>query len=96
MTLGEAAIKKILNLNEVVETSETDDASSSGFLAPTAPILKDGLPIWKVLVFDVRTPAFYTTGHSLDFLSCVECLLGICGAARRLLTLVPYRTLVAM
>ncbi|KAK5662733.1 hypothetical protein OQA88_6140 [Cercophora sp. LCS_1] len=46
------SIKKILNLNEPVETSETDDTTTSGFLAPVAPILKDGRPIWKVLVFD--------------------------------------------
>lgn len=48
------SIKKILNLNDPVESSETDDSHSSSFLAPTAPILKDGRPIWKVLIFDVR------------------------------------------
>jgi ABC-type antimicrobial peptide transport system permease subunit len=46
------SIKKILNLNESLEPSENDDPHGSGFLAPTAPILKDGRPIWKVLVFD--------------------------------------------
>lgn len=50
------SIKKILNLNETVEPTEADDANANGsFLAPAAPILKDGRPIWKVLVFDVST-----------------------------------------
>lgn len=48
-----ASLKKILNLNEVPETSESDDANANGLLAPVAPILDaDGNPIWKVLVFD--------------------------------------------
>lgn len=52
------SIKKILNLNEAVEPTEADDANANGsFLAPAAPILKDGRPIWKVLVFDVSTAA---------------------------------------
>ncbi|KAK3359104.1 Sec1-like protein [Lasiosphaeria hispida] len=46
------SIKKILNLNEAVEPSESDDPHADSFLAPSAPILKNGLPIWKVLVFD--------------------------------------------
>ncbi|KAK4453744.1 Sec1-like protein [Podospora aff. communis PSN243] len=46
------SIKKILNLNESLEPSENDDPHGSGFLAPAAPILRDGRPIWKVLVFD--------------------------------------------
>jgi hypothetical protein len=52
------SIKKILNLNEAVEPTEVEDANANGsFLAPAAPILKDGRPIWKVLVFDVSTTA---------------------------------------
>lgn len=48
-----ASLKKILNLNAVVEPSEHDDAHANGTLAPSAPILgSDGEPIWKVLVFD--------------------------------------------
>ncbi|KAG5950975.1 hypothetical protein E4U53_004064 [Claviceps sorghi] len=48
-----ASLKKILNLNEVPESSESDDAHANGLLAPVAPILDaDGNPIWKVLVFD--------------------------------------------
>ncbi|KAF4947871.1 hypothetical protein FGADI_10031 [Fusarium gaditjirri] len=48
-----ASLKKILNLNESVESSETDEAHANGLLAPVAPILDaDGNPIWKVLVFD--------------------------------------------
>ncbi|KAF7549543.1 hypothetical protein G7046_g8315 [Stylonectria norvegica] len=48
-----ASLKKILNLNETVESSETDEAHANGLLAPVAPILDaDGNPIWKVLVFD--------------------------------------------
>ncbi|KAK3365792.1 Sec1-like protein [Lasiosphaeria ovina] len=46
------SIKKILNLNQAVESGDNDDQNANGFLAPSAPILKDGLPIWKVLVFD--------------------------------------------
>ncbi|KAK3944069.1 Sec1-like protein [Diplogelasinospora grovesii] len=46
------SIKKILNLNETVEPSENDDAHANGFAAAQAPMMKDGLPIWKVLVFD--------------------------------------------
>ncbi|KAK3327413.1 Sec1-like protein [Cercophora scortea] len=44
------SIKKILNLNEPVD--ENTETHGSGSLAPAGPILKDGLPIWKVLVFD--------------------------------------------
>ncbi|KIL96588.1 hypothetical protein FAVG1_01332 [Fusarium avenaceum] len=48
-----ASLKKILNLNETVESSEADEAHANGLLAPVAPILdSDGNPIWKVLVFD--------------------------------------------
>ncbi|EGU77856.1 hypothetical protein FOXB_11620 [Fusarium oxysporum f. sp. conglutinans Fo5176] len=48
-----ASLKKILNLNESVESSEADEAHANGLLAPVAPILDaDGNPIWKVLVFD--------------------------------------------
>ncbi|KAF5686080.1 SLY1 [Fusarium circinatum] len=48
-----ASLKKILNLNESVESSEADEAHANGLLAPVAPILdSDGNPIWKVLVFD--------------------------------------------
>ncbi|KAH8171439.1 sec1 family protein [Sarocladium implicatum] len=48
-----ASLKKILNLNETVETSETEEAHANGLHAPVAPILDaDGNPIWKVLVFD--------------------------------------------
>ncbi|KAK0636302.1 Sec1-like protein [Bombardia bombarda] len=46
------SIKKIFNLNEAVEPSENDDAHANGMLAQAAPITKDGLPIWKVLIFD--------------------------------------------
>ena len=50
---GIASLKKILNLNETVETSESQEAHANGLLAPVAPILDaDGNPIWKVLVFD--------------------------------------------
>ncbi|KAJ9156190.1 Golgi transport protein Sly1 [Pleurostoma richardsiae] len=41
-----ASLKKILNLNEAVESSENDDPQSNGLLASNAPIQ------WKVLVFD--------------------------------------------
>ena len=48
-----ASLKKILNLNDTVESSETEEALANGLLAPVAPILDaDGNPIWKVLVFD--------------------------------------------
>ncbi|CEI67285.1 Protein sly1 [Fusarium venenatum] len=48
-----ASLKKMLNLNETVESSEADEAHANGLLAPVAPILDaDGNPIWKVLVFD--------------------------------------------
>lgn len=53
----QVSIKKILNLNEPIEPSEGDDAHTNDFSAPVAPILRDGRPIWKVLVFDVRTLA---------------------------------------
>ncbi|KAJ4302301.1 Vesicle trafficking between the ER and Golgi [Collariella sp. IMI 366227] len=46
------SIKKILNLNEPLDSSENDDSHSNGFQAPAAPISKDGTPIWKLLVFD--------------------------------------------
>lgn len=44
------SIRKILNLNEAIESSEEDDHNANGL--PVAPIAKDGNPIWKVLVFD--------------------------------------------
>ncbi|KAG5983946.1 hypothetical protein E4U55_006653 [Claviceps digitariae] len=48
-----ASLKKILNLNEIPESSESDDAHANGLLAPVAPISDaNGNPIWKVLVFD--------------------------------------------
>ncbi|KAL2157736.1 hypothetical protein VTH06DRAFT_5219 [Thermothelomyces fergusii] len=47
-----ASIKKILNLNEPLETNENDDTPSGGLPAAAAPISKDGIPIWKLLVFD--------------------------------------------
>jgi hypothetical protein len=48
-----ASLRKILNLNETVQTDETEEAHANGLLAPVAPILDaDGNPIWKVLVFD--------------------------------------------
>lgn len=48
-----ASLKKILNLNETVETSDKDEAQAHALLAPVAPILdSEGKPIWKVLVFD--------------------------------------------
>ena len=49
------SIKKILNLNETVEPSESNDAHSNATSAPSAPISKDGNPIWKLLVFDVSS-----------------------------------------
>ncbi|OAA33281.1 SNARE docking complex subunit [Moelleriella libera RCEF 2490] len=48
-----ASLRKILNLNVTVDSSESEDAQAKGLLAPVAPILDaDGNPIWKVLVFD--------------------------------------------
>ncbi|KAM4057500.1 sec1 family protein [Hirsutella rhossiliensis] len=48
-----ASLKRILNLNETVESTESDEVQANGLLAPVAPILDaDGNPIWKVLVFD--------------------------------------------
>ncbi|GAO14377.1 uncharacterized protein UV8b_07553 [Ustilaginoidea virens] len=48
-----ASLKKILNLNEGVDTSESNETHANGLLSPVAPILDaDGNPIWKVLVFD--------------------------------------------
>jgi len=48
-----ASLKKILNLNETVETSDKDEAQAHSLLAPVAPVLdSEGNPIWKVLVFD--------------------------------------------
>ncbi|KEY72088.1 hypothetical protein S7711_00104 [Stachybotrys chartarum IBT 7711] len=50
---NQASLKKILNLNETIETDETEEAHANGLLAPVAPILDaEGNPIWKVLVFD--------------------------------------------
>ncbi len=49
------SIKKILNLNETVEPSESNDPHSNAVSAPSAPISKDGNPIWKLLVFDVSS-----------------------------------------
>lgn len=47
-----ASLKKILNLNETVESNEATEHASA-LHAPVAPILDaDGNPIWKVLVFD--------------------------------------------
>ncbi|KAL2152587.1 hypothetical protein VTH82DRAFT_5771 [Thermothelomyces myriococcoides] len=47
-----ASIKKILNLNEPLEANENEDTSASSLPVPTAPISKDGTPVWKLLVFD--------------------------------------------
>ncbi|KAI6784117.1 uncharacterized protein J7T54_004663 [Emericellopsis cladophorae] len=48
-----ASLKKILNLNETVQSNETEDAQAQALHAPVAPILDtEGNPIWKVLVFD--------------------------------------------
>ncbi|KAI5467253.1 Sec1-like protein [Mariannaea sp. PMI_226] len=48
-----ASLRKILNLNETVESNDTDEVQANGLLAPVAPILDaDGNPIWKILVFD--------------------------------------------
>ena len=48
-----ASLRKILNLNEVSDSAEGDNAQTNGFLASTTPILDaEGDPIWKVLVFD--------------------------------------------
>lgn len=51
------SIKKILNLNDPVEPNENDDIVSNGLSATSAPISKDGTPVWKLLVFDVSNPA---------------------------------------
>ncbi|KAI2606208.1 Sec1-like protein [Hypoxylon fragiforme] len=46
------SLKKILNLNEVLDQKDEDDSHANG-LAPAGPILTaNGEPIWKVLVFD--------------------------------------------
>ncbi|KAK8024655.1 hypothetical protein PG993_012721 [Apiospora rasikravindrae] len=49
-----ASLRKILNLNEVVQKEEDETtAHANGSLAPTGPILTaEGEPIWKVLIFD--------------------------------------------
>ncbi|KAK8071502.1 Sec1-like protein [Apiospora hydei] len=49
-----ASLRKILNLNEVVQKEEDEAAAhANGSLAPVGPILTaEGEPIWKVLVFD--------------------------------------------
>ncbi|KAH7148431.1 Sec1-like protein [Dactylonectria macrodidyma] len=48
-----ASLRKILNLNETVESNEADEAHTNDLLAPVAPILDaEGNPIWKILVFD--------------------------------------------
>ncbi|RDA82774.1 hypothetical protein CP532_0411 [Ophiocordyceps camponoti-leonardi (nom. inval.)] len=48
-----SSLKKILNLNETIDSSEADESQASALLAPVGPILDaDGNPIWKVLVFD--------------------------------------------
>ncbi|KAK4121428.1 Sec1-like protein [Parathielavia appendiculata] len=46
------SIKKMLNLNEPLESDENDDTHSNGLSVSAAPISKDGTPIWKLLVFD--------------------------------------------
>lgn len=47
------SLRKILNLNEVPEQREDEEAHANGALAPVGPILtSEGEPIWKVLVFD--------------------------------------------
>ncbi|PHH84454.1 hypothetical protein CDD83_1924 [Cordyceps sp. RAO-2017] len=47
------SLKKILNLNQAVESAESDEAHTNGLVAPAGPILDaEGNPIWKVLVFD--------------------------------------------
>lgn len=53
-TRSTASLKKILNLNETIESTDADEAhTANGLLAPVAPILDaEGNPIWKVLVFD--------------------------------------------
>jgi hypothetical protein len=61
------SIKKILNLNDPVEPSENDDIASNGLSAPSAPISKDGTPVWKLLVFDVSNPARNWWGSVADF-----------------------------
>jgi hypothetical protein len=46
-------LKKILNLNETIQSTENEDAQAQALHAPVAPILDaEGNPIWKVLVFD--------------------------------------------
>ncbi len=51
-----AAIKRVLNLNEVPpETGDGqhDAAATNGLISQSTPILNaEGEPIWKVLVFD--------------------------------------------
>lgn len=48
-----ASLKKILNLNESVESQESEEGHGANGLAPVGSILTaEGEPIWKVLVFD--------------------------------------------
>ncbi|ROT37473.1 SEC1 family transport protein SLY1 [Sodiomyces alkalinus F11] len=48
-----AALKKVLNLNNDVETNDPDDAhANGGALAPSSILTPEGDPIWKVLVMD--------------------------------------------
>jgi hypothetical protein len=90
------SIKKILNLNDPVEPSENDDIASNGLSAPSAPISKDGTPVWKLLVFDVSNPArtggapLRTFNHGVQIWGTKHPL------ARARADLVPDRILVAM
>ena len=51
-----AAIKRVLNLNEVPHETgdgQHDAAATNGLISQSTPILNaEGEPIWKVLVFD--------------------------------------------
>ncbi|EGY21057.1 SLY1 protein [Verticillium dahliae VdLs.17] len=46
-----ASLKKILNLNDAIDTTETDESHVSA-IAPSSILTAEGEPIWKVLCFD--------------------------------------------
>ncbi|PNH42578.1 hypothetical protein VD0004_g4733 [Verticillium dahliae] len=46
-----ASLKKILNLNDAIDTTETDESHVST-IAPSSILTAEGEPIWKVLCFD--------------------------------------------
>ena len=53
LTFVLASLKTVLNLNDPVETSTSDDSQSNGPVPSSTAITSDlGEPVWKVLVFD--------------------------------------------